>query len=124
MHSLKFCEKQQDAKKIVLISDACGGQTRNQFISALCLHLVSKMCNLEQIDHLFMVSGHSHMEVDSMHARIELKSDTLNIYVPHEWAIVASVARKNPYIVTLVERSHIKKTQKIEAGHEIDQFQS
>ena len=48
------------------------------------------------------------MEVDSMHARIELASDTLNIYVPYEWALVASVARKNHSVVNLFEQSEIK----------------
>ena len=48
------------------------------------------------------------MEVDSTHAWTELASDTLNIYVPYEWAIVASVARKNPYVVDLFEYSDIK----------------
>ena len=81
---LMFCEQHQNIKRLFMISDACGGQTRNQFIASLCLYLVRKMPNLEQIDHMFMVSGHSHMEVDSMHARIENKSDTLNIYVPNE----------------------------------------
>ena len=63
-----------------MISDACGGQTRNQFIACLCLYLVRMMEDLEKIDHMSMVLGYSHMEVDSMDARIENKSDTLNIY--------------------------------------------
>ena len=103
----KFCENNQHAKHLVMISDACGGQTRNKFIAALCLFLVGHHPNLETIDHIFMVSGHSHMEVDSMHARIESASDNLCIYVPYEWGIVASIARKNPYIVHFFEQREI-----------------
>ena len=47
--------------------------------------------------NMFMVSGHSHMEVNSTHSRIKKKSETLNICVPFEWDAVASIARKNPY---------------------------
>merc|ERR1719494_774624 len=61
-----------------------------------------------------MVSGHSHMEVDSMHARIENKSDTLNIYVPNEWAVVASIARKNPYVVKVLEQECIKDLKRLQ----------
>ena len=119
---IKFCEKNQHAKKLVMISNACGGQTRNQFIAAVCLYLVTKAPNLEVIDHIFMVYGHSNMEVDSMHARIELASDTLNIYVPHERAIVASVARKNPYVVNLFEQSDIKDLKMLKNDMKLTNF--
>lgn len=56
---------------------------------------------------MLMVSGLSDMEVDSMHARIENNSDTLNIYVPHEWAVVTSAARKNPYVVDIFETNDV-----------------
>ena len=61
-----------------------------------------------------MVSGHSHMEVYSMHARIENKSDTLNIYVPHERAVVASVACKNPYVVDIFEANDVKDLKRLQ----------
>ena len=70
-------------------------QTRNKYIAALCQYLVQVMPFLEAIDHIFMVSGHSHIEVDTMLSRIERKSESLNIYIPDEWAVVASFARKN-----------------------------
>ena len=105
-----------------MISDAFGGQTRNQFIAALCLYLVTKAPNLEVIDHIFMVSDHSHMEVDSMHARIELASDILNIYVPYDRAIVASVARKNLYVVNLFEQSVIKDLKMLKNDMKLTNF--
>ena len=66
-------------KQQTFTSDACGGQTQNKLMSALCLHTIKTFPNLEQIDHIFMVSGQSHMEVDSMHALIENKSNTLSV---------------------------------------------
>ena len=89
-----------------MISNACGGQTRISFL-LLCLYLVTTTPKLEVIDHIVMLSGHSHMEVNFMLARIDLASDTLNIYVPSEWVIAASVARKNPYVANLFEQSDI-----------------
>ena len=114
-----FMEKHKSAKRLFMISDACGGQTRNQFIACLCMYLVRHMEHLEQIDHMFMVSGHSHMEVDSMHSRIEKKSDTLNIFVPFEWAVVASIARKNPYEVYHVETEDVKDLKRLQQDMKI-----
>ena len=102
-----FCKKHQSPKQHFMISDACGGQTRNQFIACLCLYLLSMTENLDQIHHMLMVSGLSHMEVDSMHGQIENNSDTLNIYVPHEWAVVTNAARKNPYVVDIFETNDV-----------------
>ena len=110
---IKYMHENQRAKKIWMISDACGGQTRNRFVAMLCIYLVQTMENVEEIDHMFMVSGHSHMEVDSMHARIERKSESLNINVPDDWAIVASIARNNPYIVKFLEQKDVKDLKKL-----------
>ena len=114
-----FVEKHKEAKRLFMISDACGGQTRNQYIACLCLYLVRVMENLEQIDHMFMVSGHSHMEVDSMHSRIENKSETLNIYVPSEWSVVAACARKNPYIVDKMQTDDVKDLKRLQSDMKI-----
>ena len=67
------------------------------------------MQNLEHVDHMLMISCHSHMEVDSMRACIENQSDTLNTYVPNEWAVVASVVHKNPYFVDIFETNDVKE---------------
>ena len=67
------------------------------------------MENLEHVDHMLMISCHSHMEVDSMRAHMENQSDTLNIYVPNEWPVVASVGHKNPYFVDIFETNDVKE---------------
>ena len=65
-----------------MISEACEGQTRNQFVARLCLYSIRMMENFEQIEHMLMALRHCHMEVDSMHARIE-KSPTFSVYIFH-----------------------------------------
>ena len=45
---------------------------------------------------------------------IKNKSDTLNIYVPHEWAVVTSVARKNLYVVDIFETNVVKDYKRLQ----------
>ena len=47
---------------------------RNQYMAALLLHIAQSHTSIDSIDYIFMVQGHSHMEVDSMHSAIERKS--------------------------------------------------
>ena len=91
--------QKSEAKEVVMFSDTCGGQNRNQFIASMILYLVSSHKTIESIDYIFIVQGHSHMEVDSMHAAIEWKSVGLQIYDPYGWEVVASIARKKLYYV-------------------------
>ena len=57
-----------------MFSDTYGGQNRNQYIAITLMHIVETSQNINVIDYLFMVQGHSHMEVDNMNAAIERKS--------------------------------------------------
>lgn len=53
-----------------------------------------KLLPLKQIDHKFLEPGHTQMEVDSMHSCIERAAKAANIYTPHDWVTVASLAKK------------------------------
>jgi len=79
-------------KEVSFISDCCGGQNRNRFIASLLLHAVRTL-HIERIDHLFLESGHTHMEVDSMHSNIERAKKGRCIYAPSEWLAVLRSAR-------------------------------
>ena len=69
--------KQFKGNRVVMFSDTCGGQNRNQYMAALLLHIVQSHSTIQSIDYIFMVQGHSHMEVDSMHSAIERRSGIL-----------------------------------------------
>ena len=56
---------------VVMYSDVCGGQNRNQIIATSLLDAVNTSNDIKIIDHKFLESGHTHMECDSMHAGIE-----------------------------------------------------
>lgn len=87
-------------KHIRTFSDTCGGQNRNQFMCAAMLHVV-KTTHIEQVDLKYMESGHSYLEVDSMHSTIERNKRHQKIYTQRELELVISTARKSPspYVV-------------------------
>ena len=87
-------------KHVVLFSDSCTGQNRNQYIASILLHTVVSKPNLEIIDHKFLVPGHTHMECDSMHAAIEYAHKNVSIYSIHDWHnVMKSARRSKPYNV-------------------------
>lgn len=103
-------------KEISLFSDTCGGQNRNQFISAFFMYVVNKT-HLEIVEHKFMESGHSYLEVDSMHSAIEVAKENVSVYSVNDWINIMVIARSNrrkrknkksdPYIVEELKFSDI-----------------
>ncbi|ESO96671.1 hypothetical protein LOTGIDRAFT_143772 [Lottia gigantea] len=77
-------------------SDTCGGQNRNQFMAGAMLYAVQSLTNLETIDLKYMESGHSCLEVDSMHATIDVSRKHQKVYTTREWEILIKGARKRP----------------------------
>lgn len=72
---------------LIKYSDRCPGQNLNIFTIVADLYTLQNSQNLETIDSKFLVSGHTHMEVDSAHAAIERRKkkykDTIEI--PDDW---------------------------------------
>ncbi|CAH1176648.1 unnamed protein product [Phaedon cochleariae] len=81
-------------KDVRLFSDTCGGQNKNQYVAAMFIYAV-QVLSIEVIDQKFLISGHSQMECDSMHARIEIASKNRPVYLPHEWMTIAKNAKQN-----------------------------
>ena len=93
---------------VILFSDTCTGQNRNQFIAAALVDTLSKSPNIKIIDQKFLESGHTHMECDSMHAAIEFAKRKTTIYVPSQWDTVVRMARRsNPYLVVPLKHTAI-----------------
>ena len=95
----------QDVKHVILYSDTCGGQNRNKFVAAALHYVVRHFDNIEVIDQKFLVSGHSHMECDSVHSAIEKAKKKLQIFIPEMWYPVIQGARSslNPYTLDVLE---------------------
>lgn len=86
-----------------MMSDSCGGQQKNSAFSAMCLYSVQNHPTLNSIVHKFFEPGHTEMECDSIHSKIESKSKYSPIYIPEGWAQMIRVARINPKPYKLVQ---------------------
>jgi len=102
-----FQNLKKEVTEVALYSDTCGGQNRNQNILALMIFIVQKT-RITKIEHKFMESGHSMMEVDSMHSAIEKSKKHVPVFTVQYWVTVFKTARftrnrnknKGPYTVT------------------------
>jgi hypothetical protein len=83
----------QMVERVTLYSDSCSGQNKNINMLTMMMAAVNVL-PIKQIDHKFLESGHSQMEVDSMHATIERASHSAYIFVPRDWVTIASVVKK------------------------------
>ena len=107
-------------KHLSMYSDNCYGQNRNSFIALFLLHYVVNSDHLETIDQKFLETGHTYMEVDSMHAAIEHSRKTAinsvqatnlqtHVCIPQNWEIVIANARRKrgtkPYKVRSLQQA-------------------
>ena len=101
---------------VIFYSDACGGQNRNKIIASCLLDSVIKHRKINIIDHKFLESGHTHMEVDSMHAAVEFAKKKTQIFVPSQWDTVLQMARRrNPYKVVPLRHTDILDFKKFQS---------
>lgn len=79
-------EMETDATRLILYSDACVGQNRNIFLVCLWMHIVaSDEYSFTEIDHKFMISGHSFLPNDRDFGQIEQsRKKIMQIYVPED----------------------------------------
>ncbi|CAH1109508.1 unnamed protein product, partial [Psylliodes chrysocephalus] len=72
-------------RHVTLFSDTCGGQNRNQYVTAMLFWAVQKIEHIDVIEQKFLESGHSYMECDSVHSAIEAASKHSSIYFVNDW---------------------------------------
>jgi hypothetical protein len=95
----------QTVEHLILYSDTCGGQNRNINFSSMCLYAVSVL-HIKTIDHIYMESGHSQMECDSVHSTIEKAKKNVPVYAPMDYYTVIRGARhKQPYLVHTISQT-------------------
>ena len=93
---------------LILFSDSCGGQNRNQFTSRAIVHALQNTQDLEIVDQKFLVPGHTDMEVDSMHAAVERAYEVSTVMIPDDLHNVIRVARKKkPYEIIPLDHTDI-----------------
>ena len=102
-----FVSLPDSVKKIIMYSDTCSGQNRNQHFSAMCLSAIQTY-PVEKIDRIYKESGHSQMECDSAHSAIESALRNKDLYCPTDiFQNVALARKKNPFIVEYLQTSDI-----------------
>lgn len=101
----------------VLVSDSCGGQNRNSMILAIAYYAVHHQDSLNTVRLMYLESGHTQMEVDSMHSCIERAARHKEIFTYREWSLVVAGARgEKPYTVVGLEYSDILDLQSLAAA--------
>lgn len=81
-------------KEFHIYSDNCSAQNKNQFLFSMYV-MASIRFNIKII-HRYLEVGHTHMEVDSMHACIENSVRYTDIFVPSQWYTAIRLAKKKP----------------------------
>lgn len=96
-----FSSLHPDIKHVIMYSDTCSGQNRNQYIVAallLCQNTgTAEFLSADILDLKYLETGHSMMECDSMHSAIERAKKYRKVYSPEEYEMIASLARQKPY---------------------------
>lgn len=62
--------------------------------------ILEKKTSIQQINHKFLVPGHTHMECDSDHSLIEkqMKHSAIQIAHPRDWAtLISCTNKKKPF---------------------------
>lgn len=97
IYHLKHYEGIDCVTKIILYSDACGGQNRNIFLTIMLKHLLeADLQHVESIEHKFFVSGHSYNSCDRCFGMIERNRKSVeNVYLPSDWYDIIRGAKKN-----------------------------
>lgn len=95
---------------VVMYSDNCGGQNKNSIFMAMCLAFLEKQDTIQIIDHKFMISGHTRMECDSDHGRIEKAKKRYGIQInhPYDWAQLIRYAGKEKFNVIEIQQSNFQ----------------
>lgn len=86
----------EKCKKVIFYSDGCGYQNRNNILANALLNFsIEYGLNIE---HKYLVKGHSQMECDSAHALIERSVKNKDIYLPSDYVKIAKECKKTkPY---------------------------
>lgn len=88
-------------QEVSFFSDTCSGQNRNVYVLGLLIYMAHKIKKIKVITQNFLESGHTFMEVDSMHSTIEHEVNHRECYAMTEWENIFRNARKtkDPYNV-------------------------
>lgn len=89
-----------DARKTVrqlsLFCDNCAGQQKNLSMLSMIAKFMETSRNVNDVSLNFLMSGHSVMTADSVHAVIERATSKKTVYAPSEWLTLIANCRYEP----------------------------
>ena len=92
-------------KKVTCFSDSCFGQNKN--FQMICFWNQQVLERFEQVDHKFLVRGHTYLPNDRDFAHIEKRKASARVYVPKECELVVCQARPtSPFTVIPMDASN------------------
>ena len=101
-------ERHTEAKPLVLFSDSCCGQNKNKAILTLWAQL-SESEHYEQIDHFYLIRGHTFLSNDRDFAVIEKYKKKHHPLLPTEYTEIIKGARIiQPFEVKTIKGEDIK----------------
>ncbi|KAF6209679.1 hypothetical protein GE061_015428 [Apolygus lucorum] len=81
-------------REVVILSDGCSYQNKNNVLANALLAV--SMNYKVTIHQKYFEKGHSQMEADSVHSLVERTAENLELFLPHDYDVVAKMARKGP----------------------------
>ena len=85
-----------------MLSDSCFGQNKN-----FCFWNQQTLRHFEQVDHKFLVRGHTYLPNDRDLSHIERRKASACVYVPQDWEdVIREACVKNPFNVITTESSN------------------
>ncbi|CAH1155702.1 unnamed protein product [Phaedon cochleariae] len=91
-HLLNYLDHNPRTKRIILYSDGCGYQNRNNCLANTILHIADTRKIV--IEQKFLEKGHTQMEVDGAHSLIERKLKNQVINLPSDYIRFCESARQ------------------------------
>ncbi|KAJ8896344.1 hypothetical protein PR048_001688 [Dryococelus australis] len=96
---------------LVLISDSCCGQNKNQTMVHVLFTLVRCFHVFKTIAYLFSVRGHSYLPIDQGFSLIDKKKRHIeSVELPEEWDNIIQEARKKPSPFSVINMHYPRDT--------------
>lgn len=95
----------ESIKEVKLLSDCCSGQTHNIYFAVMCLVVTQERQFV--LNHKFLQPGHTHMEVDSTHALIDVEKQKISfsIEIRRDWMnFIKSIQNKRKLEIIAMEQ--------------------
>ena len=112
-----FTELRSTSTKLVCYSDSCFGQNKNFTLICLWNWFINRKM-YKQIDHKFLVRGHTFLPNDRDFSHIEKRKATAHVFVPQQWEdVIISARQANPFRIQQMSHDLFMDFSELEKQH-------